>query len=210
MVKIENNLISNARVLLTLSWAGFRQILNTLIYSHGLLYNVAWYKHLFWFKVQCKWINSSKRLPLACVASVSVCFRRPRNGRDSRFWPREKWTALLLTPIFCAVLACVAGVERGRGGGNLGARESVWGARPTRSRTRPNSPFPFPFQLRSRRLARSLTLVPCSLLLNRTETLATQARLPPEDGVFFRVFYRNLALLVFAFCYISIYCLVAK
>ena len=26
-------------------------------------------------------------------------------------------------------LACVAGVERGRGRGNLGARESVWGAR---------------------------------------------------------------------------------
>ena len=25
---------------------------NTLIYSHGLSYNVAWYKHLFWFKVQ--------------------------------------------------------------------------------------------------------------------------------------------------------------
>ena len=25
---------------------------NTLIYSHGLLFNVAWYKHLFWFKVQ--------------------------------------------------------------------------------------------------------------------------------------------------------------
>ena len=25
---------------------------NTLIYSHGLLYNVAWYQHLFWFKVQ--------------------------------------------------------------------------------------------------------------------------------------------------------------
>ena len=26
-------------------------------------------------------------------------------------------------------VACVAGVERGRGRGNLGARESVWGAR---------------------------------------------------------------------------------
>ena len=25
---------------------------NTLIYFHALLYNVAWYKHLFWFKVQ--------------------------------------------------------------------------------------------------------------------------------------------------------------
>ena len=25
---------------------------NTLIYSHGLSHNVAWYKHLFWFKVQ--------------------------------------------------------------------------------------------------------------------------------------------------------------
>ena len=25
---------------------------NTLIYSLGLLYNVAWYKHLLWFKVQ--------------------------------------------------------------------------------------------------------------------------------------------------------------
>ena len=25
---------------------------NTLIYSHGLSYNVAWYKHLLWFKVQ--------------------------------------------------------------------------------------------------------------------------------------------------------------
>ena len=28
-----------------------------------------------------------------------------------------------------AYIACVAGVERGRGRGNLGARESVWGAR---------------------------------------------------------------------------------
>ena len=25
---------------------------NTLIYSHGLFYNVASYKHLFWFKLQ--------------------------------------------------------------------------------------------------------------------------------------------------------------
>ena len=30
---------------------------------------------------------------------------------------------------FSELIACVAGVERGRGRGNLGARESVWGAR---------------------------------------------------------------------------------
>ena len=30
---------------------------------------------------------------------------------------------------FRELIACVAGVERGRGRGNLGARESVWGAR---------------------------------------------------------------------------------
>lgn len=31
-------------------------------------------------------------------------------------------------------VACVAGVERGRGRGNLGARESVWGARGRKER----------------------------------------------------------------------------
>ena len=36
-------------------------------------------------------------------------------------------------------LACVAGVERGRGRGNLGARESVWGA--------PKFPLPLPLPL---------------------------------------------------------------
>ena len=29
---------------------------------------------------------------------------------------------------FSELIACVAGVESGRGRGNLGARESVWGA----------------------------------------------------------------------------------
>ena len=36
---------------------------------------------------------------------------------------------LLKMTLFPMLLACVAGVERGRGRGNLGARESVWGAR---------------------------------------------------------------------------------
>ena len=40
---------SNTHVLLTLSWTRF-QTNNTLIFSHGPLNNVAWYKHLFWFK----------------------------------------------------------------------------------------------------------------------------------------------------------------
>ena len=40
---------SNTRVLLTLSWTRF-QTNNTLIFSHGPLNNVAWYKHIFWFK----------------------------------------------------------------------------------------------------------------------------------------------------------------
>ena len=38
-------------------------------------------------------------------------------------------------------IACVAGVERERGRGNLGARESVWGARGGKER---NLSFPFP------------------------------------------------------------------
>ena len=41
-------------------------------------------------------------------------------------------------------IACVAGVERGRGKGNLGARESVWGARGGKERNAiPLSPSPF-------------------------------------------------------------------
>ena len=49
----------------------------------------------------------------------------------------QEWSA-------CERVACVAGVERGRG--NLGARESVWGV-----------PFPFPFQRRPRRLVSEAT-----------------------------------------------------
>ena len=65
-------------------------------------------------------------------------------------------------------VACVAGVERGRGRGNLSARESVWGSRgrkerrkgkvsllppPSRVVSRPNSlPLPFPFERLPRRL----------------------------------------------------------
>ena len=44
------------------------------------------------------------------------------------------------------ILAGVAGVERGRGRGNLGAHENI------------NSPFPFPFQRRPRRLRAYLGL----------------------------------------------------
>ena len=40
--------------------------------------------------------------------------------------PPQKFTNF---PRPVLVIACVAGVERGRGRGNLGARESVWGAR---------------------------------------------------------------------------------
>ena len=36
---------------------------------------------------------------------------------------------LLAVKVKYVSIACVAGVERGRGRGNLGARESVWGAR---------------------------------------------------------------------------------
>ena len=42
---------SNAHVLFKCIVDWF-QINNTLIYSHGLLNNVARYKHLFWFRVQ--------------------------------------------------------------------------------------------------------------------------------------------------------------
>ena len=49
----------------------------------------------------------------------------------------QEWSA-------CERVACVAGVERGRG--NLGARESVWGV-----------PFPFLFQRRPRRLVSEAT-----------------------------------------------------
>ena len=37
--------------------------------------------------------------------------------------------SLFLKNVTTSSVACVAGVERGRGRGNLGARESVWGAR---------------------------------------------------------------------------------
>ena len=36
--------------------------------------------------------------------------------------------SLFLKNVTTPSVACVAGVERGRGRGNLGARESVWGA----------------------------------------------------------------------------------
>ena len=91
------------------------------------------------------------------------------------------WISLFLTSIFtqitakepslesmcninliCYSLACVASVERGRGKGNLGARESMWGARGRKERN-PSSllpcawpraliPFPFPFEHLPRRL----------------------------------------------------------
>ena len=59
---------------------------------------------------------------------------------------------LFFTMLF---VACVAGVDRGRGRGNLDARESVWSARAPHALSRaqiPPSPFPFSFQGRPRRL----------------------------------------------------------
>ena len=50
---------------------------------------------------------------------------------EQAFVGREEIRAPLKTPAWEAIagLACVAGVERGRGRGNLSARESVWGVR---------------------------------------------------------------------------------
>ena len=78
-------------------------------------------------------------------------------------------------------VACVAGVERGRGRGNFGARESVWGARgrkerkrgkvpllppPSRVVSRPNS-LPLPFRTPATR--RLITRRICVLLKDGIE-----------------------------------------
>ena len=80
-----------------------------------------------------------------------------------------KFFLLLKSHIFIARIACVASV-------------SVW----FRSKERPrNGILGFG---RGRNETRSLTLVPRSFLLNRTETLATQAIARSEDTIFiFRV-----------------------
>ena len=87
---------------------------------------------------------------LACVASVSVWFRskeRPGNGILGFGRARNETRAKK--------------VKEGGGGGE-GRKETFL-------------PDPLPAVLLAPFFARSLTLVPCSLLLNRTETLATQA-----------------------------------
>ena len=51
-------------------------------------------------------------------------------------------------------LACVAGVKRGRGRGNLGAREDVGRSLLPLAWSRALIPFPFPFERLPRRLAK--------------------------------------------------------
>ena len=79
---------------------------------------------------------------------------RKTEERDSRFWPREKWNK-------SQKMKVGEGVGQGR-----------------------KLPHPLPALSLAPFFARSLTLVPRSLLLNRTETLATQAT--PQFSVLLR------------------------
>ena len=74
-----------------------------------------------------------------------VSEQRKTEERDPRFWPREKWNK-------SQKMKVGEGVGQGR-----------------------KLPHPLPALSLTPFFARSLTLVPRSLLLNRTETLATQA-----------------------------------
>ena len=60
---------------------------NTLIYSHGLSYNVAWYNHLFWFKVQF--------LSIAFV-SCSVTCLKPMTVES-----QERFANFLFSSLYC-------------------------------------------------------------------------------------------------------------
>ena len=88
---------------------------------------------------------------IACVASVSVWFRgkeKPRNG--------------------------ILGFGGARN--ETRAKKWKWGGGGGEGRKPSFLPHPLPALLFAPFFARSLTLVPRSLLLNRTETLATQAK----------------------------------
>ena len=61
--------------------------------------------------------------------------------------PKCPWIVLSDCQI-AVLLSCMAGVKRGRGRGNLGARERVGRVREKgapHALVRPNPPFPFPF-----------------------------------------------------------------
>ena len=98
-------------------------------------------------------------MKLECNTGYSLCSKRfrlvsgQRNTKegDFRFWPREKWNENQK-------------VKEGGGGGE------------GRKRSFPSFlPHPLLGLLLAPLFSRSLTLVPRSFLLNRTETLATQA-----------------------------------
>ena len=115
-------------------------------------------------KLYCKKLGNQK--PTANTVSIKSSLRSKRFRlvseqkktveRDFRFWPREKWNENQK-------------MKEGGGGGEG------------------RKPFPFflrqplPALLLSPFFARPLTLVPHSLLLNRTETLATQATLTEDE-----------------------------
>ena len=81
-----------------------------------------------------------------------VSGQRNTEEGDFRFWPREKWNENQK-------------VKEGGGGGEGRKRSFPFFL-----------PHPLPGLLLAPLFSRSLTLVPRSFLLNRTETLATQAR----------------------------------
>ena len=118
----------------------------------------AWTGSLFWDGVKKSLGEGRKR-----VLSFSSRFFHPFTQTNSLF------TGYLISYGLTALVelystdneaACVAVVERGRGRGNLGARESMWGARGRKERKKerfPSSllprawsraliPFPFPFE----------------------------------------------------------------
>ena len=142
---------------------------------------------------------------VACVASVSVWFRsknrpwkgifgfdRARNETRTKKWKREdgegkegnacRQTPRFWKPAFASERSTILGdpgaVSRvGRKGGT---KVFEYGQKSPKSRGLSASVFylsspPLPALLLAPFFARSLTLVPHSLLLNRTETLATEA-----------------------------------
>ena len=106
-------------------------------------------------------------------------------------------------------IACVAGVERERGRGNLGAREGVWGARGGKER---NLSFPFPradcpilvkyqkiceghlrFYLRS---PRQMTQAGACILAGSEACPSKSSQLFPETGFYFFSSWRLCLCLV--------------
>ena len=103
------------------------------------------------------WWSNTVNLDTKCQGTGSLRSKRFRLvsrqkmtvERDFRFWPREKWNENQK-------------MKEGEGRGEGGFPSFL--------------PHPLPALLLAPILERSLTLVPHSLLLNRTETLATQAK----------------------------------